>query len=335
MLLFVTRGLLLAVALLLAATPLAALPPSVQARSEDACPEPNNQFQQACYLGPSSDALGFISRPDDTDAYRIEVLDFLVQARVELPERPLPYRVELADWNGRIIASSMDGLIEVTLGPPGVYYVFVDSPSGQFSDAQPYRVLRRLHYPGSKIPDVLYSNELRSDVAPAAKVDEGAEYSSEGGRFTIRMTAAGTPGQAKAALSAWGPELTDFTLTLDTRMQSQGSAGYNIFFRLSEAGAYVVLTNADGTVGLGKVTGAGVALLGVATPQVIDLSGGVNRTTIRCAGEDILVTINGQEIIRVTDGSLASGRFGFGTQTLGAPPAVTFDNIIATTPSEG
>src|SRR5688572_19489706 len=54
----------------------------------DPCPEPNDTFQAACYLGPSSDARGFLSAPNDVDAYRIEVLDFNTDVHVEMPSMP-------------------------------------------------------------------------------------------------------------------------------------------------------------------------------------------------------------------------------------------------------
>ena len=58
------------------------------AQGGDPCPEPNDSFQSACYLGPSSDARGFISTPNDVDAYRIEVLDFNTDIHVEMPSMP-------------------------------------------------------------------------------------------------------------------------------------------------------------------------------------------------------------------------------------------------------
>ena len=50
-----------------------ALPPvNPVVRGQDVCPEPNDTFQAACFLGKDSDALGFISTPNDVDAYRID-----------------------------------------------------------------------------------------------------------------------------------------------------------------------------------------------------------------------------------------------------------------------
>ncbi len=59
---------------------------------------------------------------------------------------------------------------------------------------------------------------------------------------------------------------------------------------------------------------------------------GVNRTVVRCAGKDLLININGQEIVRVQDDSYARGLIGYGAATWGGPTALNFDNILVTTP---
>jgi len=317
--------------LLLTALLIVPLVPTAQA-AEDPCPESNDTFQTACFLGQDDDAIGYLSTPDDVDAYRIEVLDFNAVVRIQLVERPLPYQIELADWNGQVIASGADGTIEAKLTQPGAYYIFVHSSNGRTSPTSAYRLSRSLQYPNGTTPDILYSNELRFGAEPEAKVDDGAEYSSDGGRYTIRMTAAGSPGNAKGAISIWGPELTDFTLTMDSRMESQGDAGYHIFFRFSDNKAYVLFATAQGLVVLGRLGVDDEAVLATAIPRSLDLTGGVNRTTIRCVGDMIRVWINGEEVIRRRDATRLRGRFGFGAVTSGAPPTVTFDNIIATTP---
>ena len=312
--------------------PLAPLVSSVHA-ADDPCPESNDTFQTACFLGQDDDAIGYLASADDVDAYRIEALDFNALVHIRLEERPLPYQIELADWNGQVIASGPNGTIDKTLAQPGAYYIFVHPSDGRASPSAAYRLSRRFDYLSGKTPDILYSNELRFGAEPEARVDTGAEYSSEGGRFTIKMTAPGSPGNATGALSVWGPELTDFTLTIDSRMQSEGLAGYYIFFRLSDNVGYVVFVSAERLVGLGKAGGGESIPLAAATPRSVDLNGGVNRTTIHCVGDEIRIWINGEEVIRHRDATRLKGRFGFGAVTTGAPPTVTFDNILATTPA--
>jgi hypothetical protein len=301
--------------------------------AEDPCPESNNTFQTACFLGQDDDAIGYLSTPDDSDAYRIEVLDFNATAIVQLIDRPLGYQIELADWNGRVIASGPNGSIQAKLGQPGAYYIFVHSANGRSSPTAAYRLHRELQYPSGKTPDILYSNELRFGAEPEEKADTGAEYSSDGGRFTIKMLAPGTPDHSQAALSVWGPELTDSTLTIDSRMESQGVAGYHIFFRFSDDKAYALIVTAERLVALGRLDNGQSTILASAMPASLDLSGGVNRTTIHTFRDQIRIWINGEEIIRVKDAATLKGRFGFGAVTVGAPPTVIFDNIIATTPA--
>ena len=320
------------VGLLLTALLIVPLVPTVHA-ADDPCPESNDTFQTACFLGQDDDAIGYLSTPDDVDAYRIEVLDFNAVVRARLLDRPLPYRLELADWNGKVIASGPNGTIETTLKQPGAYYIFVHTSDGRASATSAYRLNRTLQYPSGKTPDILYSNELRFGAEPEEKVDNGAEYSSEGGKYTIRMTAPGTPDQARAALSMWGPELSDFTLTIDSRMESQGLAGYHIFFRFSDDIGYVLFATAERLVVLGKAGGGESSVLAFAAPASLDLTGGVNRTTIHCVGDHIRIWINGEQIMDLHDATRLHGRFGFGAVTTGAPPTVTFDNIIATLPA--
>ncbi len=325
--------------------------PAVHARGQDVCPEPNDTFQTACYLGPASDAIGFISRPDDIDAYRIEVLDFNVDVHAEISEMPFPYRLNLANWNGDLIATSSNQggveAIDTTVSVPGSYYIFVDSRTGQFSDSQPYRVFRQLTYPGSSIPQILYSGEFREGGGEGfTGSNDFADYSESGGKYTIAMKRSGTQDEGTHAWSYWGPEFTDFTMTVDTRVVSGSPdpaySGYTVFFR-SHLGAdyasstgYRVEVNSSGDVRLRKIDrGEVVNVTDWRSTSAASAVGGVNRTVIRCAGSDILINLNGYDVLHLNDRSFASGRFGFGAATWGEPVVVSFDNVIVTTPSEG
>jgi hypothetical protein len=117
---------------------------------QDPCPEPNDEFQQACSLGPDTDTSGFISSPTDVDAYRFQALDFGVQTHIELASPTGPYAIALGDWDGRTLAISSDNngqqAIDATLPMPGAYYLFVQSPTGQFSDTSPYHLAVHFTY---------------------------------------------------------------------------------------------------------------------------------------------------------------------------------------------
>jgi hypothetical protein len=231
------------------------------AQGQDVCPEPNDTFQAACYLGPSSDALGYISTPNDVDAYRIEVLDFNTDVHVEMPSMPAPYKVELANWNGDVIASSSQSggaeVIDTTVDLPGAYYIFVHSAGGGFSPSRPYQLFRALTYPGSSIPDILFTSEFREGSKQASEGEtEFAVHSEDGGRYVIAMKIPGEPRDpSQAWWTGWGPELTDFTMTLDARVVNKVDAGFRIFFRhVDDDNTYSFALDAkDGQVLLMKI----------------------------------------------------------------------------------
>jgi len=323
-----------------------ALSPAI--RGNDVCPEPNDTFQAACYLGRDSDALGFISRPNDVDAYRIEVYDFNTDVHVEMPTMPAPYKVELANWNGDVIATSTRQgsaeVIDTTVDIPGVYYVFVHSASGGFSDTQPYQIFRALTYPGSSIPDVIDWADFRAGSTTLLNIEnEFATFSDADGRYTITMKGSGTPQQPGRAWNVGlGEVLTDFTLTVDARLSNSVDGGFQIFFRKStedntDNNTYSVIIDArDGQALLTKkVNGEVTTSDSWVKSESINTKGGVNRVVVRCFEDEIRINVNGDDVFQVTDNSIRQGRIGLGAVAWGAPPVVSFDNIIITTPSEG
>jgi hypothetical protein len=304
-------------------------------RAQDACPEPNNSFQAACYLGPGAPADGFIQQAGDVDAFRIEVLDFSVDIHVELEQRPFPYRIELADWNGDEIVTSMDGVIDTTLDMPGFYYIFVDSPTGQFSAGH----YRQLTYPGSKIPDILFSYEFRAGTPATTGENEIATYSNPEGKYTIAMKVGGTTDDpSQAWWTGWGPELGDFTMVVDGRVVNDVDAGYQVYFRFvdDDNNYFVTIDARDGNVALSKkVKGEIIRIAGWVDSPHVDTSGGVNRVAIHCVNDLMVVVINGDPVLEARDPTFRKGTLGFGAIAWAAPPIVNFDNVIVTTPAEG
>ena len=315
------------------------------AQGQDVCPEPNDSFQAACYLGPESDALGFLSSPNDTDAYRIEVLDFNTDVHVEMPSMPAAYKVELANWNGDIIASSSrqgaGEVIDTTVDLPGVYYVFVHSAAGGFSATQPYNIFRSLTYPGASIPDRIWAWDFRQGSKVAVEADTPiAKHAEDGGKYTISMKIPGTPDNPEPPEAWWtgfGPEVTDFTLTVDTRVVNGVQAGSSVFFRhVDDKNTYQVgVDSAVGAVQLWRVQNGEVRGTGWVESAAIDTDGGVNRIVIRVFEDNIRVNVNGEDLVDVRDGTFRKGRIGIGAIAYGPPPVISFDNIIITTPTEG
>lgn len=313
-------------------------------RGQDVCPEPNDTFQAACFLGKDSDALGFISTPTDVDAYRIEVYDFNTDVHVEMPTMPAPYKVELANWNGDVIATSTrDGkaeVIDTTVDIPGAYYIFVHSANGGFSDTQPYQIFRALTYPGASIPDRIFASDFRQGSKEAVEGDtQYATHTEDGGKYTIQMK---IPGTAEDPSQAWwtgfGPEVTDFTMTLDARVVNKVDAGFRVFFRhTDDNNTYSFAVDAkDGQVLLMKiVNGETTGNTGWQASSAVDTDGGVNRVVIRCFEDQIRVNVNGEDVFDMKDNTFRKGRIGIGAIAFGPPPIVSFDNIIITTPTEG
>lgn len=326
-----------------ASAPTTAYGPAAQ--GQDVCPEPNDSFQKACNLGRESDALGFISNAKDTDAYRIEVYDFNTDVHVEMPSMPFPYKMDLANWNGDIIAKSerrgSAEAIDTTVNLPGAYYIFVYSSNGQFSPSQPYNIFRSLTYPGSSIPDRLYSSEFREGAKDAVEGETNyAIHSQEGGKYTIKMKVPGTPDNPEPPEAWWtgfGPEITDFTMTVDARVTNNVQAGVSVFFRhVDDKNTYQVGLDATiGAVQLWKIQNGEVRGTGWVESGAIDTKGGVNRIVVRAFEDEIRVNVNGEDLIDVNDGTFRKGRIGIGAIAYGPPPIVNFDNIIITTPSEG
>ena len=314
------------------------------AQGGDPCPEPNDTFQAACYLGPSSDARGFIANPSDVDAYRIEVLDFNTDVHVEMPTMPAPYKIAFANWNGDVIANSSPNgsggeAIDTTVDIPGVYYIFIHSAGGGFSPNRPYQLFRALTYPGASIPDIISALEFRdgSDEAVIGE-SEFAVHKQEGGRYTIQAKLAGTPEDpSQAWWTGFGKELTDFTMTLDARVVNKVDAGFSVFFRHNDnENTYVLAVDGkDGQARLVKYVNGESTYTDWTPASAIDVDGGVNRVVIRCFEDQIRVNINGEEVFGLRDGTFRKGRIGIGTINFGPPPIISFDNIIITTPSEG
>lgn len=335
-------------ALALAAVVAAPRAGAAPARGEDICPEENGQFQTACYLGTRSEALGFIDHPTDTDGYRFEALDANAQVTLELVNRPFPYRLELADWRGNVIASTAEGSLVATVPLAGSYWAFVDSPSNESSADQPYRLAVRLSYLSGPAPQALYAADFLQFGGQAVGVLEGetGRISVTSGRLAVDLKRGGTPQAATEygfGTDQAAPNLTDFTLMVDTRIVGGTRGGYNITFRRTPVTSQVTYRLTVDATSVGPVGGSArlsrraadgllVPLSDWVAHPAIDVAGGVNRTVVRMAGNDIQIGINGHTLIRARDDTIAAGALGFSALTWAEPLSVYFDNILITSP---
>jgi hypothetical protein len=344
-------GVLLAASLLFAIAGIsrpAAVAAASPAAANDACPEPNSSFESTCYLGPNADVLGFIAEDGDIDIYRVEPLEFGVRVHVALVELPANLRLTLLDWAASVLARSEPGSpgLDVTLGPPGSYYIAVEQVSrGPVDPTAPYRLASQLSYPGPT-PQVAYSATFRpggDEVDDFDTSSDGiADYEISQGRMYIKMKRGGDADDPAEA-GQWLPlddSVSGFTLSLDVRQVDQSDSGFLVQFRSPEdAGAeagygllvspteqrfhlYVYDEDEDVTRGLKNWT----------KNSAIQPTG-PNRVVIRCHGDDIIVNINGTEIAHVKDTTYHDGLIWFAAMAWSPQPSVvTFSNILVTVP---
>jgi hypothetical protein len=323
---------------------------SARAKGDDPCPEPNDSFQSACYLGTDGDALGFISNPGDIDAYRFEARDFNTKLHVALVERPFPYRLNLANYNGDIVESSPNGEFETTVSLPGTYYIFVDSGTGGSSDGAPYVLNASASYASPPGPQVVYSHEFSRNSPDAFQESGSRSFSNEHGTYTLdpntnRFTFAMNPGSANQPTAEAfvlkpdppepGPVVETFTMVIDTRMLEPADAGYKVLFRYDDPTAdcyQVTVRLGPKQASIGKIVNGDLNELTGLRPVPGLNPTGVNRTIIRAAGRDIRVNINGQDVIQIQDASYSRGLIGFGAITWAGPATFNFDNILVTVP---
>ncbi|MFN8524010.1 MAG: hypothetical protein U0821_13010 [Chloroflexota bacterium] len=312
------------------------LPGTVEGQPADLCPEPNDELQRGCYLVPGEPVVGFISGSSDADTYRFEVLDFGVHVRVELVEMPAPYRVNLFRWNGARHVEGGQRALETTLSSPGSYYVTVDSVSGEFNDAVPYRLQLTTAYANGMGPELLSALDLGS--GPPSMSTPDADYLNEDGRLRIDLKKSGTQNAASAAFwSSYWPEfatsVADFTLALDARAVAGSAAGYGVRFRIREPDSfyYATFDASRRRFIVGKrVSGVTTVLQDWRDLSPTIATDSVNRIVIRAVGSEMIVNVDGTEVARLGDDAIRAGAFDFGAFTWAGPASVRFDNVLLT-----
>jgi hypothetical protein len=325
---------------------------SATANGADVCPEPNDALQAACNLGTGSDALGFISTPDDVDAYRVEAHDYGARVHLALPDRPHPYRLTLIDYDGDVLQSTDGGTIDTMVDLPGTYYALVNSATGESDETAPYRIELGIGYPMGVEPTVLYSEEYgiathgemitaEGDARENGFSDDVGRYRYEGGHLSVQLTTPGSPDKASATVFSIiasddpPPTMADFTMTIDTQMMTSADAGYSVIFRtVDEDNHYQVLVGLqDHEARLSKMVNHKLIALTpwISVPGVRET--GINRTIIRCVGTEIQASINGEPLPLIYDDTFSEGLVGFGAGTWGDPTTINFDNVLVTMPT--
>jgi hypothetical protein len=313
------------------------------AQAGDGCPSDTSTPQQACYLGPDSLAVGALSFEGDQHFYRVEALDFGVE--LELDYSGAPYRLTIIDWSGSQIQSQTapdrSGLTMVqTLGPPGSYYVLVDSPTRSFNPNDSYAIQRTLTYATPPIPSVLASGDFQPTTTDERDFGDST-IDFRGGSLHQHMAAGGTaaaPGEAALIFNEDFVTVTDFTLTVDAKLEGGSHAGYSVYFRILDSqNLYMLMV--DSTLGkiklLKKQNGKYSQLSDwVPTPKFAG-AGIMNRTVIKATGTAIRVNINGVDVVTARDAAVAQGRIGFGTLSWAEAADFAFNDLLVTTPTSG
>ncbi|MGE3910367.1 MAG: hypothetical protein AB7K36_13495 [Chloroflexota bacterium] len=317
-------------------------PGQVQARGEDVCAEPNDEFQAACSLGERADALGFIQRADDVDAYRFEAADFNTRTRVTLADLPLPYQGYVVNWRGDVIANTQaagDGLqvAEVVLPLPGSYYVFVRSPDGRFSEGEPYRL--GIEFPDPKTRRIIYQSDYRPGTNDQEDTRPNVDFIRSGGKLTIALKKEGSIASPFVGNWIMGNAPSEFALTVDSRLSEGSNGGFRIWFGRQEdfrnVYSVIVNTNRQQVLFTKFVDDVPTQLVPWKDVPSIAQAGEVNRSVIQSDGASIRMTINGAEAFQVSGESVPAGVFGVGTITWAEPLSASFDNTLATTADSG
>jgi hypothetical protein len=196
-------------------------PPIARAQA-DPCPEPNNGFNTACFVGSASPTVqGYISAPDDVDAYKFQVDVPLAQVQLELSGLPADYDLHLFDTDSASLSES----INVGLAPDvldqmmvrGTYFVFVDSPLDQFDPGQPYSLTVRVAPLAGARPGLLSDScsaahatlEQACPITPGQLAVGALQDDQSGAFYRFDVPTAGSLITVRA-----GDVPADFTLTL-------------------------------------------------------------------------------------------------------------------------
>lgn len=317
-------------------------PPARVAAAQDACPEPNDEFQQACELRPGAPVSGVLASGHDVDAYRVEAVNFHAHLRLALDGDSADYALSLANWNGDVLASSAPGgpaVVEQIVGPPGAYYVFIHAPAAQVDPARPYSLSYDVAYPDGSSPEVLFSSAFRTSNNPGCTASRGPAATTcldEGGRFTIEIGAGSSAAEPTAAWLWVGPRVSDFTLTVDTRLVKDArNAAVQIDVRAQDYdnGYGVALVPREGLVVVSRSVAGQVTELARASRSDATTRTGVNRVTVTAVGTALSVAVNGQLVAEAADPTFDAGRVGFFAYTFDEPFTVRIDNVLLTMPA--
>lgn len=185
------------------------------------------------------------------------------------------------------------------------------------------------------------------EILTFAKETELATFTKEDRTYTVRMKVGGSEENPTKAISPWGPEFSDFTMTVDTQIKD-GSAdprdnGYQLNFRskFDEQGnfisGYYLMVENSGSFRLSKLDKDSDPVSTDWLKQNREYSPNkVHRTVITVEGERILINFDGIDYFDVKDDSFSSGYNAFGAIAWAKNPVTAeFKDVLVTTPTQG
>ncbi|MFN8525855.1 MAG: hypothetical protein U0821_22365 [Chloroflexota bacterium] len=313
----------------------APLPTSAQ----DACPEPNDGLQGACHISAGSTIEGVLSTAEDIDSYALDVLDFNATLQVTLTNPAAPYRLSVARWDGTVVATSggsgTQAALSAPIGPPGTYYVMVDSATGQVNASAPYRLSTQIRYPVAPEPRPYLSEDFRSGSDDEVDQRDDVDFIQGQGRRTIALKKEGA--RNSPLVRSWyvgGSLAAAFSVAVDTRVVAGSSVGHVLYFgeRDENNFHYVMVDDEEHKVLLAKVVDGKYTPIADWVENGSISTDGINRTVVLSNGSEIIVNVNGTEVARVGGQRVPAGRFRIGAATWAEPATVNFDNLVIAVP---
>jgi len=321
----------------LVAMMLATLPPGWQrvgAFAADACARAGELRATTCRLISGQAVEDGLASAVEPTIYRVEALRSDTKLDLSLSGAP-GLTMAVVNWRGEELASatddaSADAHLVTRLPLPGTYGVRLTSADP--TAAVSYRLLANVESDGPS-PGIVWPPALTSESG-----------SLVGERQVIRTPRGGTPEGGVALARALGAppsaEVADFTLVADVSFERiVGPSALTVRFRYEpEAGGgsgYLLLLDPyAGEAYLDSFEeGQRHAVVPRTRMPLEILPSTPRRLMIRASGPEVVATLDGQEVLRATDGRYGRGLIAVGTVTWSEPVAVTFDHLLVLTPS--
>jgi len=321
----------------LVAMMLATLPPGWQdvgAFAADTCSRAGELRATTCRLIPGQAVEDGLASAVEPTVYRVEALTSDTKLDLTLAGTS-DLTMSVLNWRGEELASAAGGPspethLSTSLPLPGTYGVRLTSadPTSIIS----YR-LRAAVEPDGPTPRIVWPPALTSEAG-----------SLVGERQVIRTPRGGTPEGGVALARALGAppsaEVSDFTLVADVDVERiVGPSALTVRFRYEpEAGGgsgYLLLLDPyAGEAYLDSFEEGQRHAVVPRTRMPMEITPSApRRLMLRASGSEIVATLDGQELLRATDGHYARGLVAVGTVTWSEPVVVTFDHLLVLTTS--